>query len=241
MLISIIIPYYNEPTLIKLLKEVLKVEFQNGYMKEIIVVNDGSTDLTTFELMQHKELLNAIKLVTHEYNKGKGAAIKTGIENSTGDFIIIQDADLEYNPSDIPSVLDPIIKGEYEVSYGSRHFNIKQKLIIWNWLFNSFFHTIIPYLGGRIITLICSILFLSKLTDVLTCYKAFTRTIISDITLKSNGFNLEGELTSKLLKKTRITEVPISYNPRGLKEGKKIRWKDGFKILYNIIKYRFIN
>lgn len=240
MTVSIIIPYYNEPTLLQLLEKVLSVEAPDDISFEIIVIDDGSTDETTSALKKNKQLMSMIIFEEHKINKGKGAAIKTGIRLSTGDVIIIQDADLEYNPEDILKVIQPVISGECQVCYGSRHLDRKQIRKNLKWFRKNTKQTLLPYLGGRLITAVCSVLFFIRLTDVLTCYKAFIKDMIKDMELKHDGFCMEGELTSKLLKKTRIHEIPVNYSPRSIEEGKKIVLKDGFKIMFNIIKYRFV-
>ncbi len=241
MLTSIIIPYYNEPTLLQVLHKILVLKADNSnYEFEIIVINDGSTDETTKLLKDNHELFSQIKFEEHNKNRGKGAAIKTGIKISEGDIIIIQDADLEYNPKDIIKVIDPIIKGFSLVCYGSRYLNRSQIRKNAKRMIKESFFPIFAYLGGRAITGMTTVLFWIRLTDVLTCYKAFKRDILKDIELKNNGFHLEGELTAKILKRTKIIEVPISYKSRAKSEGKKIRWKDGFQILFAIIKYRFV-
>jgi len=240
MLLSIIIPYYNEPTLLQVIDNLYKINFQNQIQIEIIVIDDGSTDGTTELLEEYINKYSNLKLIKHSENKGKGAAIKTALLHCFGEIIIIQDADLEYNPSEIPKVIQPVIDGKTLVCYGSRHLGkeqIKKNLL---WFKKHARHAILPYLGGRIITLACDLLFFVQLTDILTCYKAFNANLIKQILLKNNGFEMEGELTVKILKKTNIIEVPISFEPRTIAEGKKIRLKHGIKFLFTLFKYRFV-
>lgn len=237
--LSIIIPYYNEPTLLQIIDKIYNIKFQNTIQFEVVVVDDGSTDGTTSVLEEQIHNYKDLKLIKHKLKKGKGAAIKTGLSSCRGDLIIIQDADLEYNPAEIPNVLQPIIDGKTKVCYGSRHLSKEQRKRNFLWFKKHVGHALFPYLGGRLITIVCDLLFWVHLTDVLTCYKAFQVSIIQNMQLKNNGFEMEGELTSKILRKAKIMEVPISFSPRSNSEGKKIRWQDGFKIIYAIIKYRF--
>jgi len=167
---------------------------------------------------------------------GKGAAIKTGLSYCSGSIIIIQDGDLEYDPKDIPSVISPILNNETLVCYGSRHIDKNKLKKNYKWFRTHIGQAILPMLGGRIITYTCNILFNSKLTDVLTCYKAFDISLIKTMEFISNGFNFEAEITAKVLKQTKIKEVSISYNPRTKKQGKKIKLKDGLKIIITLIK-----
>lgn len=239
MIVSVIIPYYNEPTLLQVLHNLLALNNHDKYVLEIIVVNDGSTDETTKTLKENTEIFSKIKFKEHASNLGKGAAIKTGLEISIGDIIIIQDADLEYNPEDIYKVINPIINGKSLVCYGSRYLNTSQFKINAKRMFKESFFSLFSYLGGRLITGVTSVLFMIRLTDVLTCQKAIKKELLNEIKLELNSFDLEGELTAKILKKTKIIEVPVSYSPRTQAEGKKIKWKDGFKILFAIIKFKF--
>lgn len=240
MLLSIIIPYYNEPTLLEVVESVYLVDFSDICSIEVIVIDDGSTDNSKELLENQKKRFPEIILVKHSINKGKGAAIKTGLSNCRGDVIIIQDADLEYNPKDIPSIIKPIISGKTKACYGSRHLGKPQKTRNFLWFKSHVGQTILPYLGGRLITILCNLLFNSQLSDVLTCYKAFDKQLITNINLSNNGFELEAEITAKVLKMTNISEVPISYSPRLKSEGKKIKLLDGFKIIVTYIKYKFI-
>jgi len=222
--LSIIIPAYNEElTIEKLLDKVRMIEIPN-VEKEIIVVDDCSTDKTGEILKKQKNL----KLIRQEKNQGKGAAFKIGIKHSTGDIIIVQDADLEYDPEDIKLCVEPIIKSEAQVVYGSRELNKKNKA------YSSF----IFFLGGHLVTWVTNLLYGSHLTDEPTCYKCFNAKLLKSFKIDGQGFEWEPEITAKLLKRgIRIIEVPISYFPR--KEGKKIQYRDGLKAIWTLIKYRF--
>ena len=224
--ISILIPVYNEKdSLIDLIKKVEEIDF--GLEKEIILVDDFSTDGT-------KELYANIshKVLYHEVNQGKGAALKTGLKEATGDIIIIQDADLEYNPQDYLPLVELIKDNKYDVVYGSRFLNRD----------NNKRFLILSFIANKTLTLITNILFRAKLTDMETCYKAFKKDFIKNIDIKSNRFDFEPEITAKVLKqKLRFTELPITYNGRAFDEGKKITWKDGLQAIFTLIKYRFMD
>lgn len=222
MKISVIVPVYNEKNNIKfVLEEVLK---QDVY--EVIVVDDGSTDGTK-EILQNLSYPN-IKVVFHQKNSGKGAAVRTGLKYVTGDVIIIQDADLEYDPSEYDKLLTPIRKGKADVVYGSRFKGVTRVFYFWH------------YVGNKFLTLIANLLYNSTLSDMETCYKVFKRDCIKDLKLKSNGWGFDPEITAYFFKKGyRIVEVPISYYGRTYEEGKKIKWKHGFIVLWTIIKCRF--
>lgn len=224
--ISVLIPVYNEKdSLLELLKRVEAVNF--GLEKEIILVDDYSTDGT-------KELYAQIphKILYHEKNQGKGAALRTGLKEATGDIIIIQDADLEYNPEDYVPLVEHIKNDEADVVYGSRFADKRNK---GNFLFLSF-------VANKTLTLMTQILFGTKLTDMETCYKAFKSEVIKDVEIKSNRFDFEPEITAKVLKKkVRFHELPISYNARTNDEGKKIGWKDGVQAIFALIKFRLFN
>ncbi len=227
--VSIIIPVFNEKDTFKLLLE--KVEQANfaGLEKEIIMVDDCSTDGTT-EIL--RELSNAYKVFFHEKNQGKGAAIRTAVKQATGDFVVIQDADLEYLPDDYDKLLPLLINDEADVVYGSRFLDVKnsKNFILKNKIANKF------------LTLLTKMLYGVPITDMETCYKAFKREFIQKITIKSNRFDFEPEITAKVAKqKARLKEVPISYFGRGHDEGKKINWKDGIHAILAIIKFRFLD
>ncbi|MCD7779610.1 MAG: glycosyltransferase family 2 protein [Candidatus Gastranaerophilales bacterium] len=227
--VSIVIPVFNEKDTLKAIIE--KVEQANfaGLEKEIIMVDDCSNDGTT-EIL--KELSSKYKVLFHEKNQGKGAAIRTAIKEAKGDFIVIQDADLEYLPSDYDKLLPLLINDEADVVYGSRFKNSEnsKNFILKNKIANKF------------LTLITNLLYGAEITDMETCYKAFKREVLQNITIKANRFDFEPEITAKLMKKKiKFKEVPISYFGRGHEEGKKINWKDGIHAIVTLIKYRFID
>ncbi len=233
MKLSIIIPVYNEEkTIFEILKRVESVVLKS-MEKEIIIVNDASTDGTKDILAS----LQSYMVINHEINQGKGRAIRTGLENATGDIILIQDADLEYDPSEYSKLLEPIIKKEAEVVYGSRFMNMKFRLFGKD-------RTILPhhYFGNKSLSLITSLIYGQKITDMETCYKVFTKNAFKDISLRADRFDFEPEITAKFLKKgLKIKEVAISFDARTPEEGKKINWRDGVKALYYLIKYKFVD
>ncbi|MBD3203419.1 glycosyltransferase [Candidatus Woesearchaeota archaeon] len=229
--ISIIIPVYNEEkTILKILEKIEKVNIP--IEKEIIVIDDFSDDGTK-NILNKKE--RDIKLVFHEKNLGKGAAVRTGLKHATGDIILIQDADLEYDPNDYSKLLEPIINNETKVVYGSRFLGenyekwSSQKNIIRSHLF-----------GNKFLSFMTQILYSRKITDMETCYKVLSKDVLANINLEARGFELEPEITAKIINKGYdIVEVPINFNPRSFEEGKKINWKDGIKALYYLVKFRF--
>lgn len=222
MLLSIIIPAFNEAAF---LPEVIRRVGETPYDKEIIIVDDGSTDGTREYL---KGLVSeSIKVIVHEKNMGKGAAMRTGIAVASGDVVIVQDADLEYDPKDYPVLLEPIMQGKADVVYGSRFLGGPHRVLF-------FWHSI----GNSLITLISNMFTDLNLTDMETGYKAFRKKVFETITIESNRFGFEPEITAKVAKKGfRIYEVPISYSGRSYQEGKKITWKDGFKAIFTVLKY----
>jgi glycosyltransferase involved in cell wall biosynthesis len=230
--LSIVIPAYNEAeTIYEVLQKVLDVELHEGFQKEILVVNDCSTD--RMEEVIHEFIASnkgaEIKYFTHEVNQGKGAAIHTGIAAATGSYIIIQDADLEYDPSEYKILFEPIMKGSADVVFGSRFIGGKPHRILFFW------HTI----GNKLLTFISNLFSNLNLTDMETCYKLFRADIIKSIQLNEKRFGFEPEITQKIarIKGIRIYEVGISYYGRTYEEGKKINWKDGFRALFCILKY----
>lgn len=223
MRLSVVIPVYNEKNTVKdILARVKAVDIE----KEIILVDDCSTDGTR-EIL--KELAGEGETVIfHERNMGKGAALRTGFAHVTGDYCIVQDADLEYDPEDYHKLIAPVLKGKAEVVYGSR-FTGEHR--------NMFFH---HWVGNKFLTLVTNLLYNTTISDMETCYKLFRSDIIKSVNIRSNRFNFEPEITAKVLKKGfRIYEVPISYAGREFSEGKKITWKDGISALWTLLKYRF--
>jgi glycosyltransferase involved in cell wall biosynthesis len=241
MKLSIIIPVYNEEkTIDELLKRVVKVRLPKGIIKEIIVVDDGSYDDSRLKVSSFakatKDKQN-FKIVVHQVNQGKGAAVQTGIKNALGDILVIQDADLEYDPNDYSRMIKPILEKKTQIVYGSRLKNYPLRIIG-----KRTTPLIAHYIGNKLLTFITNILYGDGVTDMETCYKVFTKEVIKDIKLKSKRFDFEPEITSKFLKKGyKILEVPIKVKPRGYDEGKKISWKDGFVALWTLLKYRFID
>jgi len=228
MKLSIIIPVYNErKTIEEIIRRVQAVPL--GLEKEIIVVDDFSQDGSR----QILEKLNEpnLRAFFHPKNMGKGAALQTGFSQAKGDILLIQDADLEYDPKEYPKLLQPILDGRADAVYGSRFLGGPHRVLF-------FWH----YLGNRILTTFCNILSNLNLTDIETCFKVFKKEILNSIKLKSKRFGFEPEITLKLAKlKCRIYEVPISYSGRDYSEGKKIGWKDGIAAFFHIIRYRFFD
>lgn len=226
MEISVIIPVYNEKSTIQ---EVVELVQHAPYPKEIIIVDDGSTDGTR-EILREGPWPENVHIYEHEKNMGKGAAIRTGIQYATKDVIVIQDADLEYDPKDLEVVLKPIADGKADVVYGSRFLGIHRAFLFWH------------FLGNKLLTLVTNILYNNMLTDMETGYKAFRSPVLKSFTIKSNRFDFEPEITAKVLKrKYRIYEVPIYYAGRDYVEGKKITWLDAFPALWALIKFRFVD
>ena len=234
--ISIIVPTFNEESTISIIADkLLNLYLVNNIKKEIIIINDCSTDKTDY-LIQNIIQLNPtaeIIYIKHEKNLGKGAAIHSGIKNATGDYLIIQDADLEYDPSEINKLLKPVLEGYADVVYGSRFIGGSPHRILFFW------HTI----GNKFLTFLSNFFTNLNLTDMETCYKLFKTSIIKTISLQEKRFGFEPEITSKIakIKGIRIYEVGISYYGRTYLEGKKINWKDGVKAIYCIIRYNLFN
>ncbi len=230
--LSVIIPTFNEAgTIAQVLEKVIRTELPDQILKEVLVVDDCSIDNTNEKV---KEVIKANPEVCIEYirldkNKGKGYAVRAGIAHSTGDVVVIQDADLEYDPDDYSALLLPFLSGEFNIVYGSRLLNRKNKYSYCSY-----------YWGGRLVSLIASLLFCQRITDEPTCYKMFDAAVLKSIPLTSDRFGFCPEVTSKLLRKGyKIKEVPINYYPRSKKEGKKIKWRDGIEAICILIKYRF--
>lgn len=232
-MLSVVIPVYNEQkTVAELLNKVLSVKLPVGVVKEVIVVNDGSKDKTAAELAPFKR---RVELIEHEYNQGKGAAVRTGFKQAKGDFVLIQDADLEYNPEDFSRLLEPVLAGQADAVYGTRLQNYPLRL--WG---SRKTPMPIHWISNHALTWLTNLFYGSNLTDMETCYKLIKRPVVNKLGLRSNRFDIEPEITAKLLRQGyKIVEVPIKVKPRGYRAGKKIGWKDGVQAIWSIIKFRF--
>jgi glycosyltransferase involved in cell wall biosynthesis len=242
MKLSVVIPIYNEEkTLLKLLGKVESVRLPlikgKEIEKEMILVDDCSKDRSR-EILADLEKKGKYKILYHKKNGGKGMALRTGFQHATGDIILIQDADLEYDPNDYPKLLAPILKGETKVVYGSRFKSNKGKLKE-----KRHMTYILHAVGNWGLTQMTNLLFWTKLTDMETCYKVFTKEVLKKVgKLRAQRFDFEPELTAKILKRGfKIKEVPIRYYSRDFDEGKKITWRDGLKAFWYIVKYRFVD
>lgn len=236
--LSVIIPVYNEEkTIRQIVQQVCNVKI-SGVSLQIIIVNDASTDTTASALLALQKKYSSLVIITHDTNRGKGAAVRTGFANARGDYIIIQDADLEYNPNYFKLLLKPILEGKTQVVYGTRlkTLSMRQGSM-------SRFRFLLHFFGNRILSLITSVLYGQWITDMETCYKIFPREFILKTKLVGQGFEFEPEITSKLIKAGyKIIEIPITTNPRGSHEGKKLHTvRDGIRALITLIKYRFNN
>jgi glycosyltransferase involved in cell wall biosynthesis len=225
--LSVVVPVFNERnTLVEILRRMRAVELPDGIEREIIVVDDGSDDGTRDVLKQLGD--STVRVVMHEENRGKGAALRTGFAHMTGEYVLIQDADLEYDPEDWPRLMHPVLRGRSRVVYGSRFTGERRNMLFLHWI------------GNRFLSLTTNILYNTTLSDMETCYKLIDRTLIDGMTLQADRFDFEPEITAKILKQgVRIYEVPISYAGREFEEGKKITWRDGVVALWVLLKYRF--
>lgn len=227
MRLSIVIPLFNEQgTVREILRQVREVDLQD-IEKEILVIDDGSTDGSA-QLLGEVAQVGGLRVFHHQKNRGKGAAVRTGFDQATGDLILIQDADLEYDPRDYPVLIRPILEKRAAVVYGSRFLGPHRAMLFWHML------------GNKLLTLITNILYNAILSDMETCYKCFRADVVKGIRLRSLRFEFEPEITAKVLKRGhRIFEVPISYYGREYNEGKKITWRDAPLAFWTLVKYRF--
>jgi glycosyltransferase involved in cell wall biosynthesis len=225
--LSVIVPVFNErSTVAEVLRRIRAVELPDGIEVEVVVVDDGSSDGTDKVLTALAD--STVRIINHGRNQGKGAAIRTGMEAIRGDLVLIQDADLEYDPADWVTLLQPILRGKARVVYGSRFTGERKNMLPLHWI------------GNRFLSLVTNVLYSSTLSDMETCYKLFDRRVLEGITIESDRFDFEPEITAKVLRRgVRIYEVPISYAGREVDEGKKITWRDGFGALRALVKYRF--
>jgi len=223
--LSVVVPVFNERnTVAEIVRRMRAVDLP--IEKEIVIVDDGSDDGTRDVLTQLRD--STVRVILHPANRGKGAAIRTALEHVTGDLVIIQDADLEYDPEDWPKLLAPVQKGRAVVVYGSRFTGERRNMLFLHWI------------GNRALSLITNLLYNTTLSDMETCYKLFDRELLDSIPLRAERFEFEPEVTAKILRRgIRIYEVPISYSGREFAEGKKITWRDGILALWILLKYRF--
>ncbi len=223
-LVSVVVPVYNERhTIQEILRRIRAIDIP----KELVIVDDASTD-GTWELLTEEAMHSDTRLFRHRANVGKGGAVRTALANVRGDIVLIQDADLEYDPRDYSVLLRPILEGRSKAVYGSRFLGEHKAMYFW--------HAV----GNRFLTLVTNVLYDTTLTDMETCYKVFTREIADGLKIQQNRWGIDPEITAKILRQgVRIYEVPIAYNGREAWEGKKISWKDGFVVLATLIRYRF--
>jgi glycosyltransferase involved in cell wall biosynthesis len=225
--LSVVVPVFNERnTLVEIVRRMRAVELPDSIEREIIVVDDGSDDGTRDVLQQLGD--STVRVILHERNRGKGAAVRTGFANATGEYVLVQDADLEYDPEDWPKLLNPVLRGRTRVVYGSRFTGERRNMLFMHWV------------GNRFLSFVTNVLYNTTLSDMETCYKLVDRRLLDELSLSADRFDIEPEITAKILKRgVRIYEVPISYAGREFDEGKKITWHDGFAALWTLLKYRF--
>lgn len=226
-MLSVIVPVFNERNTVgEIIRRMRAVELPAGLTLEAVVVNDASSDGTDRILSTIED--STVHVIHHRTNQGKGAAIATGLQKVTGDLVLVQDADLEYDPEDWPKLIAPILRGKAVVVYGSRFTGERKDMLFLHWV------------GNRFLSLVTNVLYNTTLSDMETCYKLFDRRVIEGITIESKRFDFEPEITAKVLRRGyRIYEVPISYAGREFHEGKKITWRDGIWALRALVKYRF--
>ena len=224
-LLSVIVPVFNERnTLTEIVRRMRAVELPVD--REIIIVDDGSSDGGDKVMAALED--STVRILRHEGNKGKGAAIRTGMAKARGDLLLIQDADLEYDPEDWPKLLATLLRGKADVVYGSRFTGERKNMLVWHWI------------GNRVLSMVTNLLYNTTISDMETCYKLFDRKVLDGVVVQSDRFDFEPEITAKVLRRGyRIYEVPISYSGREFDEGKKITWRDGFGALRALVKYRF--
>jgi glycosyltransferase involved in cell wall biosynthesis len=225
--LSVIVPVFNERrTVAEVVRRMRSVALPVD--REILIIDDGSDDGTGHVLSQLGD--STVRVVVHPQNRGKGAAIRTGLQHVSGDLVLIQDADLEYDPEDWPKLLTPVLRGKAQVVYGSRFTGERRNMLFLHWV------------GNRFLSLVTNMLYNTTLSDMETCYKLFDRRVINGIRLRATRFEFEPEVTAKVLRRgIRIYEVPISYAGREIDEGKKITWRDGLIALWTLVKYRFVD
>jgi glycosyltransferase involved in cell wall biosynthesis len=225
-LLSVIVPVFNERTTVtEIVRRMRHVQLPMDL--EIIIVDDCSSDGTDKILAALED--STVRVLRHSSNQGKGAGIRTGLAVARGDLVLIQDADLEYDPEDWPKLLHPMLRGKAKVVYGSRFTGERKNMLFWHWV------------GNRTLSLVTNVLYNTTISDMETCYKLFDRKVLDGITIVSDRFDFEPEITAKVLRRGyRIYEVPISYNGREFDEGKKITWKDGFGALWALIRFRVV-
>jgi len=225
--LSVVMPVFNEKETIR---EILAQVRGVNMVSQIVVVDDFSTDGTREILQEEATRDETLTLILHNRNRGKGAGVRSGIERATGDIIIIQDADLEYDPRDYPALIRPIVEGRVKVVYGSRFLGPRKNMLFWHMV------------GNKLLTLVTNILYDSTLSDMETCYKVMRADVAKSLDIQSNRWGIDPEITAKVLKRrNRIFEVPISYYGREYEEGKKIRGRDVFVVLWTLLKYRFVD